>query len=150
MDYLAKVCFPVALVLLAGVIPPGCSPVPYNEPEPDCRTDADCSADEPYCIDRECMVCKEDADCEGDGLRCLPAKLNYGEGEQTFVNLCAKCAGHGDCPEGERCREVPACEITTRECGSGEYTYCEPLNPEPDATGGDGGGDTKPANQSGR
>lgn len=92
--------------------------------QPDCKSDSDCSDEEPYCIDRECMECKSDEDCKRDGERCLREQLRLGEGNSTFVNVCAKCVTRHDCPGRNYCESQMRCKVTTRECTGAETGEC--------------------------
>ena len=135
-------------VISAALLLPRCgiNTTSSNPPKPDCKTDADCPGDEPYCIDRECMECQDDSDCPESDERCRRLSLIYGVATKTFVNLGAPCMGNSHCPDGQICSARLECPTDTRECRGVDNVHC--YDPGYDTDPGDGG-DTSDGSDSG-
>lgn len=81
----------------------------------ECRTGADCTEGEPFCIDNACEQCQVDTDCtDPNAPRCDAA-----------THQCSGCTELGAC---SRFAATPACNLGTGscvECTAAEASACE-------------------------
>jgi peptidoglycan-associated lipoprotein len=114
----------VVLVLTAAglVTLSGC---PKKPPRGECKSSADCAAQEGFgkiCVEGRCQECAKDTDCK-EGFVCR-------------ANRCApkpQCASDADCPEGRKCdneRCVAPREAELPRKGEGEGAATGTVTPE--------------------
>lgn len=73
----------------------------------ECRGDAHCPPDAPFCRDAECHECFTDDDCGAERPFCLTGRYHDSHW------FCAKCLEDADCPP-----ERPFCGLTEFDKGS--------------------------------